>query len=80
MIGGYSLAVFLGSVISGRLGSLYERWPASEFWMLHAALVGLGGILVLMFGTLMKPALRQLEPRPLPDGPPLTQLVLEEGR
>jgi POT family proton-dependent oligopeptide transporter len=57
MIGGYSLAVFLGSVASGRLGSLYERWPASEFWMLHAALVGLGGVLVLAFGALMRPAL-----------------------
>ena len=59
MIGGYSLAVFLGSVVSGRLGSLYERWPASEFWVLHAALVGFGGVLVLAFGTLMKPALNR---------------------
>ena len=49
--------MFLGSVISGRLGSLYERWPASEFWMLHAALVSLGGVLVLAFGALMRPAL-----------------------
>ncbi len=79
MIGGYSLAVFAGSVISGRLGSLYERWPASEFWLLHAALVSIGGVLVLAFGTLMKPALRQVEPLALPAGAPLTQMLLEEG-
>lgn len=78
MIGGYSLAVFLGSVISGRLGSLYERWPASEFWMLHAALVSFGGVLVLAFGARMRPALRQVEPLLVPAGAPLTPLLLEE--
>jgi proton-dependent oligopeptide transporter, POT family len=79
MIGGYSLAVFAGSVISGRIGSLYERWPASEFWLLHAALVSIGGVLVLAFGTLMKPALRRVEPLSVPAGAPLTQMLLEEG-
>lgn len=79
MIGGYSLAVFLGSVISGRLGALYERWPASEFWLLHAALVSLGGVLVLMFGALMKPALQQVQPLPVPAGAPFTQMLLEES-
>jgi POT family proton-dependent oligopeptide transporter len=80
MIGGYSLAVFMGSVISGRLGSLYEQWAASSFWILHAALVGLGGMLVLAFGTLMKPALQRSAPLPVPDTAPLTPLLLEEGR
>ncbi len=79
MIGGYSLAVFMGSVISGRLGALYERWPASEFWLLHAALVSLGGVLVLMFGALMKPALQQVQPLPVPAGAPFTQMLLEES-
>jgi POT family proton-dependent oligopeptide transporter len=79
MIGGYSLAVFAGSVISGRLGSMYERWPASEFWLLHAVLVSLGGFLVLAFGALMRPALRQVEPLSVPAGAPLAQMLLEEG-
>jgi len=79
MIGGYSVSVFLGSVISGRLGSLYERWPASEFWLLHAALVSLGGVLVLAFGAMMKPVLRRVEPLSVPAGAPLTQMLLEEG-
>jgi POT family proton-dependent oligopeptide transporter len=78
MIGAYSLAVFAGSVISGRLGSLYERWPPSEFWLLHAAIVSVGGVLVLAFGALMRPALRQVEPLSVPAGAPLTQMLLEE--
>jgi POT family proton-dependent oligopeptide transporter len=50
MIGVYNLAVFLGSTISGRLGSLYETLSASAFWGLHAALVGLGGVIMLAIG------------------------------
>ena len=50
MIGVNNLAVFLGSTISGRLGSLYETLPASQFWALHAALVGLGGVIMLLIG------------------------------
>ncbi|HEX3889076.1 MAG TPA: peptide MFS transporter [Phenylobacterium sp.] len=50
LIGVSSLAVFLGSTISGRMGSLYETLPASTFWMLHAALVTLGGLIMLVIG------------------------------
>ncbi len=50
MIGAASLSVFLGSNISGRLGSLYETVPASAFWAIHAALVGLGGVITLVIG------------------------------
>jgi POT family proton-dependent oligopeptide transporter len=50
MIGVYNLAVFLGSTISGRMGSLYETLPASQFWALHAAVVGLGGVIMLLIG------------------------------
>jgi POT family proton-dependent oligopeptide transporter len=50
LIGVSSLAVFLGSTISGRMGSLYETLPASSFWMLHAALVALGGVIMLIIG------------------------------
>jgi POT family proton-dependent oligopeptide transporter len=50
MIGVYSIAVSLGSVISGRLGGLYERISPSAFWTLHALLVGLAGVLILAFG------------------------------
>jgi len=50
MIGVYNLSVFLGSTISGRMGSLYETLPASQFWALHAALVALGGAIMLAIG------------------------------
>jgi POT family proton-dependent oligopeptide transporter len=51
MMGVYLLSVFLGSVVSGRLGGLYERMPASQFWLLHASLVGLGGVILLAIGA-----------------------------
>jgi POT family proton-dependent oligopeptide transporter len=50
LIGISSLAVFLGSTISGRMGSLYETLPASSFWILHAGVVALGGAIMLVIG------------------------------
>lgn len=44
MIGTYTISMFLGSLISGRLGSLYEVVSPAQFWMLHAVIVGLAGI------------------------------------
>ena len=58
MVGAASLSVFLGSTISGRLGSLYEVLPASRFWTLHAALVGLGGVIMLVIGLWFTAAFR----------------------
>lgn len=54
LIGCNSVAVFLGSVISGRLGGLYESLSPLQFWSLHAALVGLGGILMLLMGARLR--------------------------
>jgi POT family proton-dependent oligopeptide transporter len=64
MIGAGSLAVFMGSTISGRLGSLYETLPASQFWALHAALVGLGGVIMLVIGLRFTAAFRTEAPAP----------------
>lgn len=47
MVGVYTLSYFFGSVISGRIGSLYETWSPAQFWLLHAAIVGCGGIVLL---------------------------------
>ena len=44
LIGVNTLSVFAGSVVSGRLGALYETLPAPEFWLLHAAMVGVAGL------------------------------------
>jgi POT family proton-dependent oligopeptide transporter len=50
MIGVYNLSVFLGSTISGRLGSLYETLSPAAFWALHAGVVALGGAIFLTIG------------------------------
>ena len=57
MMGVYYLSIFLGSTISGRLGGLYETLTAAQFWSLHAALVGLGGVAMLVLGVWMRRAL-----------------------
>jgi len=50
MIGVYTTSVFFGSLVSGRLGGLYERLTAAQFWTLHAGVVALGGVLLLLVG------------------------------
>ena len=47
MIGTYYLSIFAGSTISGRLGALYERLSSAQFWLIHAAIVTAGGLLIL---------------------------------
>ena len=54
MIGVYFLAVFLGSTISGRLGSLYETLSAPQFWLVHAMIVGVAGLLLLILGPVLR--------------------------
>jgi POT family proton-dependent oligopeptide transporter len=50
MIGMLSLSVTLGSLVSGRLGGLYETLDPAAFWLLHAAVVGVGGALFWIIG------------------------------
>jgi proton-dependent oligopeptide transporter, POT family len=61
MIGTYYLSIFAGSTISGRLGGLYERLSSAEFWLLHAAIVAAGGVLILLFAPRLR---RELTPSP----------------
>jgi POT family proton-dependent oligopeptide transporter len=44
MIGVQTLSIFVASILSGRLGSLYEVVPPPQFWMIHAAIVGAAGV------------------------------------
>ena len=44
MMGMLQINVFIGSVISGRIGGYYEQWSAPRFWLLHAAIASAGGI------------------------------------
>jgi POT family proton-dependent oligopeptide transporter len=57
MIGVYYLSLFAGSIISGRLGGLYERLSSVQFWLLHAAIVAAGGILILLLAPRLRRAL-----------------------
>lgn len=43
LIGVYYLSIFAGSLISGRLGGLYETMSPTAFWGLHAAIVAAAG-------------------------------------
>jgi POT family proton-dependent oligopeptide transporter len=61
MVGVYYLSMFAGSTISGRLGGLYEQLSSARFWLLHAAIVGAGGLLILLFARRLR---RELTPRP----------------
>jgi POT family proton-dependent oligopeptide transporter len=62
MIGVYYLSIFAGSLISGRLGGLYERLSAAEFWLIHASCVAAGGVLILLFASRLR---RELMPDPI---------------
>jgi len=56
LVGLNMFSTTLGSFASGRLGSLYETLPATQFWALHAAIAGLGGVLFLLIGWRFGPA------------------------
>ncbi len=53
------LATFFASTISGRLGGLYETLSPSQFWLLHAAIVGGGGIALIALGRPIRSLLRE---------------------
>ena len=59
MIGVYYGHLFLANTIVGWLGGLVERLPGTQFWLLHAALVGGSAILLALaaavFGRLLAP-------------------------
>ena len=50
MVSVYNLSIFGGSTIAGRLGGFYERLSTESFWLLHAAIIGGGGVLFLFLG------------------------------
>ena len=58
MIGVYYLSMFAGSIISGRIGGLYERLSAGRFWLLHAGIVGAGGVLLMLLAPRLRRELR----------------------
>jgi POT family proton-dependent oligopeptide transporter len=60
MYGVYTLSVSLGAFISGRLGGLYEKVSPYTFWSIHAAIVAVGGVLILLLGIVARGVRPQL--------------------
>jgi POT family proton-dependent oligopeptide transporter len=50
MMGLVFVTMFLGNMIIGWLGILFERMSTASFWGIHALIAAIGGILVLMCG------------------------------
>jgi POT family proton-dependent oligopeptide transporter len=59
IIGIYYLAFFAANNLVGWIGGLLEKMPATQFWLLHAALAGIAGITFFLagriFGHLLAP-------------------------
>jgi POT family proton-dependent oligopeptide transporter len=49
MIGVYYLSLFAANMTVGWLGGLLDKMPSSQFWLIHAGLIGLSAILLLAF-------------------------------
>lgn len=60
LMGGSFMALFVGSVIMGWVGSFYDEMSPAAFWTIDAAIGFAGALLVLLLGPSLK---RALEPR-----------------
>jgi POT family proton-dependent oligopeptide transporter len=49
IIGLYYLAFFAANTIVGWIGGFLEKWPTTNFWLLHAALAGAAGLCFVVF-------------------------------
>jgi proton-dependent oligopeptide transporter, POT family len=54
VVNSYALSLFLSNLLAGWLGGLLVRLPGATFWLLHAALVGLGAVLLLAVAVLSR--------------------------
>jgi len=52
IIGIYYLAFFAGNNLVGWIGGFLEKMPATDFWLLHAGLAGIAGVIFLLAGKL----------------------------
>lgn len=64
------LAVSIGSLVSGRLGGLYEQLTPMQFWSIHAAITAGGGVAIFLFGMLFRKTLFGAPGAAVPEGAP----------
>lgn len=57
MVSVFSLAIFGASLLDGKLGGFLETMSPVAFWLMHAGLVALGGMLMLVATRLFGPTL-----------------------
>lgn len=57
VVGLYYLAFFACNTLVGWVGGLYEKWPTTRFWLLHAAFAVGSGIVFLLFKIFLSPYL-----------------------
>ncbi|MES2056646.1 MAG: peptide MFS transporter [Pseudomonadota bacterium] len=53
MMGCAYLSLFVGNIIMGWVGTLYERMTPGAFWLLNAGISLMGALLVLLFGRML---------------------------
>jgi POT family proton-dependent oligopeptide transporter len=58
----YYLGIFLGGFGSGWLGRFYETMPPGSFWLMHAAVVGSGAVLLLILARPLRAAMEGRSP------------------
>lgn len=66
VIGLYYLAFFAANSMVGWVGGLYESWPTTSFWLLHAGFAAASGAVFVLFKLFLARRLMQAEPVPLP--------------
>jgi len=65
MMGIAFLSLFIANNLMGWIGGFYERMTPASFWLLHAAIAAVGGLLILIFGGRLERALDSGKPQPL---------------
>lgn len=65
LMGASFLALFVGSVIMGWVGSFYDEMSPAAFWTIDAAIGLAGALLVLLLGPMLRRALEPKETRAL---------------
>jgi len=58
VLGLYYLAFFGCNTLVGWVGGLYEKWPTTRFWLLHAAFAVGSGTVFVLFKVFLSPYLR----------------------
>ncbi|QNA82794.1 peptide MFS transporter [Sphingomonas sp. So64.6b] len=64
MMGCAYLSLFIGNIIMGSVGTLYETMTPGAFWMLNAGISMIGALLVLLFGRALTRRLTGGPPQP----------------